>query len=36
LTALDLFDNIDESEYGFEDEGLATDEDNATVVIPEC
>ena len=35
LTALDFFDNI-ESEYGFEDECLATDEDNSTVIIPEC
>lgn len=36
LAALDFFDNVDESEYGFEDEGLVTDEDDAAVVIPEC
>ena len=34
LSALDFFDDIDDSEYGFEEEGLATNEDG--IHVPEC
>lgn len=36
LSALDFFDDVEESEYGFEEEGLATDEDESRVEVPEC
>ena len=36
LNALDFFDQVNEADYGFEDEGLATAEEDGSVVVPEC